>query len=164
MPPRILILMGVAGSGKTTVGHLLAGSLGWNFTDADDLHSPANIAKLSAGIPLTDADRAPWLASLRAHIDAQLAAGVPTVVACSALKESYRTQLVADPELVKLVHLRGTREQLAARLGARSGHFAPPALLDSQLATLETPRDTFALDIAAPPEALAADIRRHFGI
>ncbi|HSI07224.1 MAG: gluconokinase [Rariglobus sp.] len=164
MTPRVLLIMGVAGSGKSTVGHTLAESLGWRFIDADDLHPPSNIAKLSAGTPLTDADRAPWLAALRAHIDAQLAANAPSVLACSALKESYRTQLIIDPDHVKLVYLQGTREQLAARLNARSGHFAPPALLDSQLATLEEPRDALTLNIAASPAELAADIRRHYGL
>ncbi len=156
--------MGVAGSGKSTVGHILADSVGWRFTDADDLHPPANIAKLSAGTPLTDVDRAPWLAALRAHIDARLAARENTVLACSALKESYRAQLIANPDRVKLVYLQGTREQLAARLNARSGHFAPPALLDSQLATLEEPRDALTLNIAASPAELAAVIRWHFGL
>jgi gluconokinase len=164
MSPRVLLIMGVAGSGKTTVGRTLADSLGWRFTDADDLHPPANIAKLSAGTALTDADRAPWLAAVRAHIDAQLAAKDPTVLACSALKESYRTQLLADPDRVSLVYLHGTREQLAARLNARTGHFAPPALLASQLASLEEPRDALTLNIAASPVELAADIRRHFGL
>lgn len=152
--------MGVAGSGKTTVGRTLADSLGWRFTDADDFHPPANIAKLSAGIPLTDSDRAPWLIALRTHIDAS----DHTVLACSALKTSYRNQLIANPDRVGLVYLQGTREQLAARLATRSGHFAPPSLLDSQLATLEEPRDAFMLNIAASPAALAADIRRHFAL
>lgn len=162
MPPRVLLIMGVAGSGKTTVGRALADSLGWRFTDADDLHPPANIAKLSAGTALTDSDRAPWLAALRAHIDEQLAANSPTVLACSALKQSYRNQLIADAARVRIVYLRGTREQLAARLGARTGHFAPPALLDSQLATLEEPNDALTLDIASSPTDLVAGIRRHF--
>ena len=164
MTTGLFLIMGVAGSGKSTVGRTLAESLGWRFTDADDLHPPANIAKLSAGIALTDADRAPWLAALRAHIDACLSARENTVLACSALKESYRTQLIADPDRVKLVYLQGTREQLAARLNARSGHFAPPALLDSQLATLEEPSDALTLNIAASPAELVADIRRHYGL
>jgi gluconokinase len=160
MPPRVLLIMGVAGSGKTTVGRTLADSLGWHFTDADDFHPPANIAKMSAGTALTDADRAPWLDALRDHIDAH----DHTVIACSALKAAYRARLIADADRVKLIHLRGTREQLAARLTARTGHFAPAALLDSQLATLEEPRDALTLDITLSPAELAAEIRRHFGL
>lgn len=162
--PRVLLVMGVAGSGKSTVGRALAASLGWRFTDADDLHPPANLAKLSAGTPLTDDDRAPWLAALRAHIDACLASRENTVLACSALRESYRRLLQADPGCVKLVHLKGPRSLLAARLAARSGHFASPALLDSQLATLEEPPYALTLDIAAPAEMLANGIRRHYGL
>ncbi len=160
MPTRVLLIMGVAGSGKTTVGRTIADSLGWCFMDADDFHPPANIAKLSAGTALTDADRAPWLATLRIRIDATDHA----VFACSALKDAYRKQLIAAPHRVKLVYLRGTREQLASRLAARTGHFAPPALLDSQLATLEEPRDALTLDIALPPAELADAIRQHFGL
>ncbi|MBC8041033.1 MAG: gluconokinase [Opitutaceae bacterium] len=156
--------MGVAGSGKSTVGRTLADSLGWRFTDADDLHPPANIAKMSTGAALTDADRSPWLAAVRTHIDTAITSGENIVLACSALKASYRAQLIADPARVKLIYLQGTRDQLASRLAARSGHFAPPALLDSQLATLEEPHGAFTLNIAASPEALTADIRRHFGV
>ena len=159
---RVFLLMGVAGSGKTTVGRLLAHSLGWHFADADDFHPPANVAKLSAGEALSDADRAPWLAAVRTHIDARLAARENTVLACSALKETYRDQLIADPGCVKLIHLHGTRAQLSARLNTRTGHFAPPSLLDSQLATLEEPRHALTLDIAQSPESLAAAIRRHY--
>src|SRR5438132_7357806 len=108
--------MGVAGSGKTRVGRALAESLGWPFYDADDFHPPANVAKMAAGIPLTDEDRAPWLAALRAHIDARLAAGDNTVIACSALKKAYREVLIADPGRVKLVYLSGSRELLHDRL------------------------------------------------
>lgn len=150
--------MGVAGSGKTTVGRALADSLGWRFTDADDFHPPANIAKMSAGIALNDSDRDPWLAAVRDHI----VSTDDLVLACSALKASYRARLIADPDRVKLIHLRGTREQIAARLAARTGHYASPSLLDSQLATLEEPSDALVLDIADSPAALVAAIRRHF--
>jgi len=162
--PRVLLLMGVAGSGKTTVGRALAASLGWSFIDADDLHPPVNIAKLSAGIPLTDADRAPWLAVVRAHIDARLAARENTVLACSALKAAYRDLLLADPGCVKLIHLTGSPELLASRLHARTRHFAPPVLLPSQLSTLETPRAALTLEVTASPEELVAAIRRHYAL
>jgi len=161
--PRVILLMGVSGSGKTTVGRLLAGNLGWRFTDADDFHPPANIAKMTAGIPLTDEDRAPWLAALRAHIDARLAAGENAVVACSALRQSYRDALVTDPGLVKLVYLRGTRELLHQRLLHRAGHFMKPAMLDSQLDTLEAPAFALAVDIDQQPDRIAAAIGRVYG-
>jgi gluconokinase len=158
MPARVLLIMGVAGSGKTTVGRALADSLCWRFTDADDFHPPANIVKMTAGSALTDTDRTPWLAALRAHIDTH----DHVVLACSALKASYRAQLIANPDRAKLIYLRGTHALLAARLAARTGHFATPALLDSQLATLEEPSDVLTLDIANSPTALVAEIRSHF--
>lgn len=158
MPPRVLLIMGVAGSGKTTVGRALAHSLGWRFTDADDFHPPANIAKMSAGNALTDSDRAPWLTALRTHIDAT----DDLVLACSALKASYRARLIPNPDRVKLIYLRGTREQIAARLATRTGHYASLALLDSQFATLEEPSDALVLDIADSPAVLVTAIRRHF--
>lgn len=162
--PRVLLLMGVAGSGKTTVGRALAASLDWHFLDADDLHPAASIAKLSAGTPLTDGDRAPWLAAVRARIDTALASSENTVIACSALKASYRDLLLADPGCVKLIHLAGSPELIASRLRDRTGHFAPPALLDSQLVTLEPPRAALTLDIAATPAELVTAIRRHYAL
>ena len=162
--PRIILIMGVTGSGKTTVGHLLADSLGWAFSDADDFHPPANVAKMSAGIALTDDDRDPWLTALRSHIECQLAADQQTVVACSALKAAYRTRLIPDSGLVHLVYLKGATELLAARLANRSGHFAPPALLTSQLATLEPPVEALMLDIAVPPEQLVTEISSRCGL
>lgn len=154
--------MGVAGSGKTTIGHQLATALGWEFRDADEFHPPANIAKMSAGQPLDDRDRTPWLAAIRAHIDQKLAHGENAVVTCSALKESYRQALVADPARVKLVHLAGDAALLNARLNLRPGHFMKPAMLQSQLATLEPPKDALTVDIAQPPDAIVARIRRAF--
>lgn len=162
--PRVIILMGVAGSGKTTVGQTLAAALAWRFTDADDFHPPANVAKISSGTPLTDEDRLPWLAAVRAHIDAQLAARDNTVLACSVLKAAYRDALVADPGRVKLVHLKGAPELIRSRLEARVNHWAGPALLESQLSTLEAPHDALTLDIAESPEAIAATIRRHYAL
>lgn len=162
--PRVLLIMGVAGSGKTTVGRALAASLGWRFTDADDFHPPANVAKMSAGSALTDADRAPWLAAVRAHIDSRLDARESTVLACSALKQAYRDTLIDDPGRVKLIYLKGSPELLASRLRTRTDHFAPPALLASQLATLEEPRHAFTVDVAAAPDVLVAQIRRHYSL
>ena len=152
--------MGVAGSGKTTIGRALATALGWSFRDADEFHPPANRAKMAAGQPLTDADRAPWLAAIRAHIDDQLARGENAVVTCSALKERYRSQLVADPARVKLVHLTGDPALLEARIAGRRDHFMKPEMLASQLAALEPPHDALTVDIAAPRDTIVAYIRR----
>jgi gluconokinase len=134
----IVVIMGPAGAGKTTYGRLLAAKLGWQFVDADDYHSPANIEKLHKGIGLTEADRAPWLAALRADIGSWVAEKRDVVLACSALKRRYRETLRAG-DFVRLVYLRGTREVLQARLRARLGHFVPAAIIDSQLAELEEP-------------------------
>lgn len=162
--PRILILMGVAGSGKTTVGFTLAESLGWRFTDADDFHPPANIARISAGTSLTDEDRAPWLAAVRAHINARLVARENTVLACSLLKEAYRDMLVDDPGCVKIIHLKGPAALIRERLERRAGHWAGPALFESQLATLEEPRHALVLEVTESPELIAASIRRHYSL
>lgn len=156
----VIVLMGVAGSGKTTVGEKLAADLGWAFRDADSFHPPENVAKMSAGTPLTDADRAPWLAAIRAYIDDCLARGAGAVVTCSALKERYREVLMADPAQVKLVQLTGSPELLAERIGGRKGHFMKPGMLQSQLATLEPPRHALVVDVAPPPGEIAAEIRR----
>ena len=161
VPPgaHIVLLMGVAGSGKTTVGQELARTLGWSFADADSFHSPANVAKMSAGEPLTDADRAPWLAAIRAHIDAKLARGESAVVTCSALKSAYRHGLLAGNNRIHLVYLQGTREQLWTRISARPNHFMKPAMLDSQLAALEEPAEALTLNITPPPAELISRIR-----
>jgi gluconokinase len=164
LKPSVLLLMGVSGSGKSTIGRALADALGWAFADADDLHPPANIAKMSAGHPLTDSDRSPWLDSVRDRISASLAAEAPCVVACSALKQAYRDHLFVNRQRMRLVYLRGPRELLAARLAARAGHFMPPGLLDSQLASLEAPADALVADIAPPPAALVASLRAGLGL
>jgi gluconokinase len=156
----VILLMGVAGSGKTTIGRQLAAELGWSFADADQFHPPANVAKMSAGQALDDTDRGPWLAAVRAHIDAQLAASRNAVVTCSALKESYRAALCGDPGAVRLVYLKGTREVLWSRLSQRQDHFMKPAMLDSQLATLEEPATALVIDIAQPPGQIVPSIRR----
>lgn len=158
----VIVLMGVAGCGKTTVGQQLAAALGWEFRDADDFHPPANVAKMSAGTPLTDADRAPWLTAIRAHLDVHLARGTGCVVTCSALKERYRAVLLGTdgPARVQLVHLTGSPALLAARIGGRQGHFMKPEMLQSQLATLEPPRDALSVDITPPPAEIVGEILR----
>ena len=156
----VVLLMGVAGSGKTTIGRRLAAELGWDFADADEFHPPANVAKMSAGIPLDDTDRAPWLAAIRAYLDRQHAAGRNAVVTCSALKERYRTVLLGGPAPVKLVYLKGTAEVLWSRISRREGHFMKPAMLASQLAAIEEPADALVIDIAQPPEQIIAVLRR----
>ncbi|MCS0499427.1 gluconokinase [Protaetiibacter mangrovi] len=147
-----VVVMGVSGSGKSTVGALLAGRLGWVFVDGDELHPSANVAKMAAGIPLDDDDRWPWLDA----VGERLAAG-PVVVACSALRRAYRDRLRAAAPGVRFVLLDGTRELLAARMSSRH-HFMPETLLDSQLATLERPdpdEHVLVYDIAAAPARIA---------
>ncbi|HEY7484303.1 MAG TPA: gluconokinase [Streptosporangiaceae bacterium] len=149
----IIIVMGVSGSGKTTVGELLARRLGWEFADADEFHSPANIAKMHAGHPLSDADRASWLAGIAAWIDEHIAAGKPGVVTCSALKRAYRDRLRRSEE--RLVYLEGDRDLIASRIGHRHGHFFPAKLLDSQLRELEPPgpdEHPITVPVAETPE------------
>jgi carbohydrate kinase (thermoresistant glucokinase family) len=135
----ILIVAGVSGSGKTTVGALLAGRLHWRFADADTFHPAANIAKMRAGIPLTDEDRQPWLRAVGDWIDARRAAGEPAVITCSALKRAYRDELLAGRPDATMVFLMVSRPELERRLASRPGHFFPEKLLDSQLAALEPP-------------------------
>jgi carbohydrate kinase (thermoresistant glucokinase family) len=159
-PPGAIILMGVAGCGKTTVGEKLAATLGWSFRDADDFHPAANVAKMSARIPLTDADREPWLAAIRAHLDACLSRDERVVVTCSALKESYRQKIVTDPARVGLIHLAGSFELINARLAARQDHFMKPEMLQSQFEALEPPRSAVTVDVAQPVDAIVTDIRR----
>ncbi len=159
----IILIMGVAASGKTTAGRALAEQLHWRFVDADDYHSPANIAKMRAGIPLTDEDRAPWLQALRSAILCWIAAGENVALACSALKASYRDILIVGPE-VKLVYLRVTEKLAAARLATRRGHYMNPALLHSQFETLEEPRDALTIDAGQSTERIVADIRRAFAV
>lgn len=156
----VILLMGVAGCGKTTVGRQLAADLGWSFADADDFHPPANVAKMSAGLPLDDADRVPWLAAIRAYIEARQTRGESAVITCSALKERYRQAIVTDLSYVKLVHLHGSRELLWERISGRQNHFMKPAMLDSQLAALEPPAGALTVDITPPPAEVAATIRR----
>ena len=150
--------MGVSGCGKTTVGSLVAQRLGWAFRDADSFHPPANIDKMSAGMPLNDDDRRPWLLAIQTFMRAENVAGRSAVIACSALKRQYRDLLLFGDPQVRFAHLHGSRDLIAARLGERRGHFMPATLLDSQFATLEISEDIARFDIASPPEKVADDI------
>lgn len=154
----IVLIMGVTAAGKTTVGRALAEQLHWRFADADDYHSPADVAKMRSGIPLTDQDRAPWLRSLRSAILDWIAAGENVVLACSALKASYRDILIVSPQ-VRLVYLRISEELAAARLAARHGHYMNPTLLRSQFETLEEPHSALMIDAGRSTEQIVADIR-----
>lgn len=162
-PVRIVVITGVSGSGKTTVGQALAARLGWRFCDADDLHSRANIERLHRNVPLDDEDRAPWLKRVREVIEQARAERAGTVIACSALKERYRRVLADGIEGLRFVFLTGDPELLRQRLERRQRHFAGPGLLDSQLAEVEPPRDALTLDVSLPVDALVdrilADIR-----
>jgi gluconokinase len=159
----VILLMGVSGSGKTTVERLLALELGWEFADGDDYHPAANVEKMRNGIPLTDADRAPWLDTLRAFIAGWIAAGKNAVLACSALKQAYRESLRVAPE-VQVVYLRGTPELLRERLRARAGHFMTERMLESQLAALEEPEDAVVVDVDRSPAEIVAEILARLGL
>jgi gluconokinase len=158
----VILMMGVSGAGKTTIGQLLASALGWNFVDADDYHPADNVEKMRNGTPLTDADRAPWLETLRTLIANWIAAGKNTVLACSALKQSYRQALQVGPEVeveIKIVYLKSTPEILRQRLRARRGHFMTERMLASQLAALEAPEDAVTVDADRPPAEVVTEIR-----
>jgi gluconokinase len=161
----VLVMMGVSGCGKSTVAAVLAGQLGWDFEEGDDLHPPANVAKMSAGHPLDDEDRWPWLDKVAAWIRQHTDAGRPGIITCSALKKSYRDVLRGDH--VVFVYLAGTREQIAARMAARHGHFMSVAMLDSQLETLEPPtpdEQAITLDIAGSAAEEAEEIIERLGL
>ena len=151
--------MGVSGSGKTTVGRTLAQELGWRFNDADDLHPKANVAKMARGEPLTDDDRWPWIDRSVAEMRRLNATGESAVIACSALKASYRKRLAAGGD-VRIVYLKGDAATIEPRLARRSGHFMPASLLPSQFATLEEPADAIVVDIRQPIETQVAAIAR----
>jgi gluconokinase len=155
----VILLMGVTGAGKTTVGLALAEGLHWQFVDADDYHPPANVAKMRKGIALDDADRAPWLAAVHDAIGHWVASGANVVLACSALKQAYRRQLMVSPE-VRLVYLRGAPDLIARRLSQRHGHYMDPGLLPSQFAALEEPADALVVDIDATVPEIVAAIRK----
>jgi gluconokinase len=159
----VVIAMGVTGAGKTTIGRLLAEQLGWQFADADDFHPAANVEKMRHGIPLTDDDRRPWLERLRSEIERWIAANRNIVLACSALKRSYRDELAAGPQ-VKFVYLKGSARLIAERLRARHGHFAGEAILAGQFADLEEPEDAIAVDISPSPQEIVREIRARLGL
>jgi len=156
--------MGVAGSGKSTVGRLLAQKLGWDYFEADDFHPPENVAKMSRAEPLTDDDRAPWLAAIRRRMERCAADAKPGVFTCSALKHAYRRVLTDGLLGVGTVHLAGDPATIAARISARQGHFMKTALVRSQFEALEPPENALTLDIRHPPEQLVAAIQRHWGL
>ncbi len=155
--------MGPAGSGKTTVGQLLAARLKWDFADADNFHSPANIEKMAHGIPLHDEDRIPWLHSIREAMLQCQAQGRNVVLACSALKRSYRELLQINSD-VKLVYLKGSYELFRARLRARKGHYAGEQILACQFADLEEPADAITIDAAQSPQQIVAEIREQLAL
>ena len=160
----IIIIMGVAGSGKTTVARLLAEQLSWTFRDSDEFHPPANIEKMSRGIPLDNADRAPWLAAMRAAIEAWLRENTNAVLTCSCLKADYRKTVLVDPARMRMVYLKGSFELIEARLRQRANHFMKVNLLKSQFEILEEPQDAIVVDVSEPPEVIVQKIRQALGI
>ena len=146
--PTGFLIMGVSGSGKTSVGKALAQKLGWDFFDADDFHPAENIAKMAAGIPLNDSDRAPWLAALHHLLSTTLESNHHPILACSALKHKYRVQLLDGLSGIEIIYLKGDYDLIWSRMATREGHYMKPEMLQSQLATLEEPTDAFALDIS----------------
>jgi ribose 5-phosphate isomerase A len=164
--PPILVIMGISGSGKSTVAQELAARLGWPFEDGDALHPEINIAKMHAGIPLSDADRQPWLERVAAWIDAQRAKKQPGIITCSALKRVYRQIIIGDRPEVRLVYLRGDRDLVAQHVAGRQDHFMPASLLRSQIDTLEEPdpsEDPLTIEVAAPPGQITEEIIRRLG-
>jgi len=159
----VVIIMGTTGAGKTTIGGMLAAQLNWQLADADTFHPPANIEKMSRGIPLNDTNRAPWLAAMRKAILEWIAAGKNVVLACSALKRAYRDELRPSPQ-VKIVYLKGNYALFAERIRQRHGHFAGEGILAGQFADLEEPDDAITIDAAKSPEEIVAGIRKQLGI
>jgi gluconokinase len=158
----VVLIMGPTGVGKTTAGRGLAEQMGWQFVDADDFHTEANKLRMSQGIVLTDSDREPWLRSIHDALVRQLAEGRNVVLACSALRRSYREQLLRGLDC-KLVYLRGSYSLLSRRLGERRGHFAGEKILADQFAVLEEPGEAIVVDVEGRPEAIVAEVRRRLG-
>lgn len=162
MPPTGFLIMGVSGSGKTTVGKALAQKLRWDFFDADDFHPAQNIAKMTNGIPLSDSDRAPWLASLHQLLVSTLRSNHHPILACSALKEKYRAQLLDGLEGIEIIYLRGDYDLIWSRMSARTGHYMRPEMLRSQFAAIEEPTSGFALDISISVEDMIDKIMARY--
>ena len=156
---KVIVLMGVTGCGKTTIGQLLSETMAWSYYDADDFHPTANVEKMSRGIPLEDEDRWPWLQKLSECLGDWIKLGSGAVLACSALKEVYRQRLIDDRKEVSIVHLVGTRELIAERLEKRVDHYMPSSLLESQFQTLEPPHDAIIADITKTPEEIVRHIQ-----
>ena len=159
-----LVLMGVTGSGKTTIGNLLSAKLGWPFLDGDDFHPDANVQKMARGIPLTDEDREPWLRRLSDEIEALLDAGQSCILGCSALKEEYRSVLGRGRSDVRFAHLRASQQLIAERLTERVHQYMPADLLQSQFDALEEPECALVVDISGTPEDAVRQIRRELGL
>jgi gluconokinase len=160
----LILVMGVAGSGKSTVGTRLASVLGWEFADAVDFHSPENVAKMAAGIPLTDEDRAPWLDALQATVRRLESNGRHIVLACSALRSAYRDLLCAASRQPAVVYLQADRPLIFERIAQRHDHFMPATLIDSQFAALEEPNDAMRVPADWPPDQIVAAIRAHLSL
>ena len=160
----IVVLMGVSGCGKSTIGALLAQRLGWRFCEGDDFHPPENIEKMSAGVALTDRDRMPWLAQIKREIDACSCDESNVVWACSALRDRYRAILAADVPDIRFVYLNGDREIIRERMAARRDHYMQSGMLDSQLASLEEPDDATSIDIGSTPDEIVSHIIRELGL
>jgi gluconokinase len=158
---RFFIVMGVSGCGKSSVGQSLAQFLGWDFYDADDFHPPENVAKMANGIPLDDSDRAPWLASLHELISSSLKADRPGVLACSALKESYRQRLIDGNDGVQIIYLKGTYELIWSRMETRTDHYMKPHMLKSQFEALEEPINALTIDISMSLDEIVQEILLH---
>jgi gluconokinase len=162
MGPTGFLIMGVSGSGKTTLGKALAQRLGWDFFDADDFHPPANIVKMAAGVPLSDSDGAPWLASLHEQLLPTLKAGRHPVLACSALKDKYRAQLLEGMDGIAIIYLKGSYGLIFSRISIREGHYMRPEMLRSQFDALEEPKDAVVLDVEMSLEEMIDTITGRF--
>ena len=161
MKVRFFVVMGVSGCGKSSVGEALANQLGWDFYDADDFHPPENVAKMASGTPLNDSDRAPWLATLHDLISSNLTRNQPGVLACSALKERYRQQLLDGNPNVQIVYLKGSYDLIWSRMSAREDHYMKPHMLRSQFDALEEPTDALTVDISVSVDEIVQEILRH---